>query len=131
MMQDPISDMLTRIRNAQAVTKKEVVIVPSSKLKLSIAKVLKKEGYIVDYREESNITKNQLIVILKYYEGRPVISTLKRVSGPSLRVYKGKNELPKINNGLGIVIISTSKGVMSDRQARHYGEGGEVICYVS
>lgn len=130
-MQDPISDMLTRIRNAQAVTKKEVVIVPSSKLKLSIAKVLKKEGYIVDYREESNITKNQLIVILKYYEGRPVISTLKRVSGPSLRVYKGKNELPKINNGLGIVIISTSKGVMSDRQARHYGEGGEVICYVS
>lgn len=131
MMQDPISDMLTRIRNAQAVTKKEVVIVPSSKLKLSIAKVLKKEGYIVDYREESNITKNQLIVILKYYEGRPVISTLKRVSGPSLRVYKGKNELPKINNGLGIVIISTSKGVMSDRQARHYGEGGEIICYVS
>lgn len=130
MMQDPISDMLTRIRNAQAVAKKEVFI-PSSKLKLSITKVLKKEGYITDYREENNITKNQLVIILKYHEARPVISTLKRVSGPSLRVYKGKNKLPKINNGLGIVIVSTSKGVMSGRQARHYGEGGEIICYVS
>lgn len=131
MMQDPISDMLTRIRNAQAVGKKEVAM-PSSKLKLSIAEVLKNEGYIVNYRrEENSLTKPRLIITLKYHKGESVISTVKRVSGPSLRVYKGKDKLPKVNNGLGIVIISTSKGVMSDRQARRRGEGGEIICYVS
>lgn len=131
MMQDPISDMLTRIRNAQAVGKKEVAM-PSSKLKLSIAEVLKNEGYIINYRrEENSLTKPRLIITLKYHKGESVISTVKRVSGPSLRVYKGKDKLPKVNNGLGIVIISTSKGVMSDRQARRRGEGGEIICYVS
>ena len=130
MMQDPISDMLTRIRNAQAVGKKEVAM-PSSKLKLSIAEVLKNEGYIVNCREENSLTKPRLIIALKYHKGESVISTVKRVSGPSLRVYKGKDKLPKVNNGLGIAIISTSKGVMSDRQARRCGEGGEIICYVS
>ena len=130
MMQDPISDMLTRIRNAQAVAKKEVAM-PSSKLKLSIAGVLKNEGYIIDCREENNLIKRRLIITLKYHEGKSVISTIKRVSGPALRVYKNKNELPSVNNGLGVAIISTSKGVMSDRQARRCGEGGEVICYVS
>ena len=130
MMQDPISDILTRIRNAQAVAKKEVTV-SLSKLKLSIAKVLKTEGYIVDYHEENNLNKRQLIIVLKYHERKPVISKIKRVSSPSLRVYKGKNALPIVNNGLGISIISTSKGVMSDRQARCLGEGGEVICYVN
>lgn len=129
-MQDPISDILTRIRNAQAVAKKEVTV-SLSKLKLSIAKVLKTEGYIVDYHEENNLNKRQLIIVLKYHERKPVISKIKRVSSPSLRVYKGKNALPIVNNGLGISIISTSKGVMSDRQARCLGEGGEVICYVN
>lgn len=130
MMQDPISDMLTRIRNAQLVAKKEITMI-SSKFKVSIAKVLKNEGYIIDYREEHNLIKRQLIITLKYHKGAPVISTIKRLSRPAVRIYKGKNELPKINNGLGISIISTSKGVMSDREARSYGEGGEVICYVS
>ncbi len=130
MMQDPISDMLTRIRNAQAVAKKEVAM-PSSKLKLSIAEVLKNEGYIIGYREENDPIKRELIITLKYHEGEPVISTIKRLSGPALRVYKGKDKLPKVNNGLGIAIISTSKGVISDREARRRGEGGEVICYVS
>lgn len=130
MMQDPISDMLTRIRNAQLVAKKEITMI-SSKFKVSIAKVLKNEGYIIDYREEHNLIKRQLIITLKYHKGEPVISTIKRLSRPAVRIYKGKNELPKINNGLGISIISTSKGVMSDREARSYGEGGEVICYVS
>lgn len=129
-MQDPISDILTRIRNAQAVAKKEVTV-PLSKLKLSIAKVLKTEGYVIDYYQRSNLTKRQLMIILKYHAGKPVISNLRRVSSPALRVYKGKNELPTVNSGLGIAIISTSKGVMSDRQARCLGEGGEVICYVS
>ncbi|WP_157870972.1 30S ribosomal protein S8 [Candidatus Coxiella mudrowiae] len=129
-MQDPISDMLTRIRNAQAVAKKEVAM-PSSKLKLSIAEVLKNEGYIIGYREKNDPIKRELIITLKYHEGEPVISTIKRLSGPALRVYKGKDKLPKVNNGLGIAIISTSKGVISDREARRRGEGGEVICYVS
>ncbi|EDR35016.1 ribosomal protein S8 [Coxiella burnetii Q321] len=130
MMQDPISDMLTRIRNAQAVRKKEVVM-PRSKLKMSIANVLKEEGYIVDYREEGDSTKPQLVITLKYHEGESVISEIRRVSSPALQVYKSKDELPKVKNGLGIAIISTSKGVMSDCQARRLGEGGEVLCYVS
>lgn len=130
MMQDPISDMLTRIRNAQAVAKKEVTI-PWSTLKLSIAKVLKEEGYIFDYRRENDLTKPLLTIELKYHEGKPVIAYIERVSCPALRVYKGKDELPTVKNGLGISIISTSKGVMSDRQARRLSEGGEVLCYVS
>ncbi|MFW0072508.1 MAG: 30S ribosomal protein S8 [Coxiella-like endosymbiont] len=131
MIQDPISDMLTRMRNAQAVAKKEVTI-PLSTLKLSIAKVLKEEGYIVDYRKEDDLTKKPLLVIeLKYHEGEPVIACIERVSCPALRVYKGKNELPTVKNGLGISIISTSKGIMSDRQARRQSEGGEVLCYIS
>lgn len=129
-MQDPISDMLTRIRNAQAVTKKEVII-PSSTLKLRIAKVLKEEGYITDYHEEDDLIQPLLIIELKYYAGEPVITYIKRVSCPALRVYKSKDELPMVKNGLGISVISTSKGVMSDRQARHHGEGGEVLCYIS
>ena len=130
MIQDPISDMLTRMRNAQVVAKKEVTM-PLSTLKLSIAKVLKEEGYIVDYRKEDDLTKPLLTIELKYYEGKPVIVYIERVSCPALRVYKGKNELPIVKNSLGISIISTSKGVVSDRQARCLGEGGEVLCCVS
>lgn len=130
MIQDPISDMLTRIRNAQAVRKKEVTI-PWSKLKTNIANVLKEEGYIIDYYKKGDSTELVLMITLKYYEGKPVISEIRRVSSSALQVYKSKNELPKVKNGLGIAIISTSKGVMSDRQARHLNEGGEVLCYVS
>lgn len=128
-MQDPISDMLTRIRNAHAVNKKEVTM-PHSKLKVAIAKVLKDEGYIVDFRNEGEGRDHQLIITLKYYEGKPVIDKLQRVSRPSLRVYKGKTDLPKVKNGLGLAIVSTSKGVMSCREARRLNEGGEVICFV-
>ena len=128
-MQDPISDMLTRIRNAQAVAKKEVAM-PLSKLKVAVAEVLKEEGYIVDYRVD-NTAPSTVTITLKYYEGQPVISEVKRVSRPGLRVYKGKTDVPKVKGGLGIAIISTPKGVMSDRKARRQGEGGEVICYVS
>lgn len=130
MIQHPVADMLTRIRNAQAVRKKEVVM-PFSKLKSSIAKVLKEQGYIVDYHQEGEKTKRLLMIVLKYYAGRAVISEIRVVSGPTLRIYKGKDELPKVKNGLGIAIISTSKGVMSDHEARYRGEGGEVLCYVS
>jgi len=129
MMTDPIADMLTRVRNAQAASKVDVAM-PSSKLKLSIAKVLQDEGYITGYSSD-NAVKPTLTVTLKYYEGRPVIDELKRVSRPGLRIYKNKNELPKILNGLGIAIVSTSAGVMSDRQARDSGRGGEIICTVS
>jgi len=129
MMTDPIADMLTRVRNAQAASKVDVAM-PSSKLKLSIAKVLQDEGYIAGYSSD-NAVKPTLTVALKYYEGRPVIDELKRVSRPGLRIYKNKNELPKILNGLGIAIVSTSAGVMSDRQARESGRGGEIICTVS
>ncbi len=124
--QDPIADMLTRVRNALAVAKKEVKV-PLSKLKLAIAKVLKAEGYITDFSKEDGLMN----ISLKYYEGIPVISEIKRVSRPGLRVYKGKEDLPKVKNGLGIAIISTSKGIMSDREARRLGLGGEVLCYVS
>jgi len=129
MMTDPIADMLTRVRNAQAASKVDVTM-PSSKLKLSIAKVLQDEGYIAGYSSD-NAVKPTLTVTLKYYEGRPVIDELKRISRPGLRIYKNKNELPKILNGLGIAIVSTSAGVMTDREARDSGRGGEIICTVS
>jgi len=129
MMTDPIADMLTRVRNAQAASKVDVAM-PSSRLKLSIAKVLQDEGYITGYSSDSAV-KPTLTVTLKYYEGRPVIDELKRISRPGLRIYKNKNELPKILNGLGIAIVSTSAGVMTDRQARESGRGGEIICTVS
>lgn len=130
MMTDPIADMLTRIRNGQRAGKVSVSM-PSSKLKQSIANVLKDEGYIADYAEQDEGGKPSLNVSLKYYEGQPVIDTLKRISRPGLRIYKAKDELPKVMGGLGVAIVSTSKGVMSDRAARAAGEGGEVLCYVS
>lgn len=129
-MQDPIADMLTRIRNAQAVTNKEVSM-PASNIKVAIADVLKKEGYILDYKTETNEGKSRLIVSLKYYQGEPVIKKLQRISKPGLRIYRDKNSLPQVMNGLGIAIISTSNGVMSDRSARKLGCGGEVLCYVN
>ncbi len=130
MMTDPIADMLTRIRNGQRAGK-VTVSMPSSKLKQSIANVLKDEGYIADFSEQDEDGKPSLNVSLKYYDGQPVIDTLKRVSRPGLRIYKAKDELPKVMGGLGVAIVSTSKGVMSDRAARAAGEGGEVLCYVS
>ncbi|VAW74130.1 SSU ribosomal protein S8p (S15Ae) [hydrothermal vent metagenome] len=130
MMTDPIADMLTRIRNGQRAGKVSVSM-PSSKLKQSIASVLKDEGYIADYNEQDEEGKPSLNVSLKYYEGQPVIDTIKRISRPGLRIYKAKDELPKVMGGLGVAIVSTSKGVMSDRAARAAGEGGEVLCYVS
>ena len=130
MMTDPIADLLTRIRNGQAASKAEVSM-PSSTLKCAIANVLKDEGYIADYSTADEDGKPVLTITLKYYEGRPVIEMIKRSSRPGLRLYKGKGDLPSIQNGLGVAIISTSKGVMSDRQARAAGEGGEVLCVVS
>lgn len=130
MMTDPIADMLTRIRNAQRAGKVSVSM-PSSKLKQSIANVLKAEGYIADYNEQDEDGKPSLNVSLKYYDGQPVIDTLKRISRPGLRIYKATDDLPKVMGGLGVAIVSTSKGVMSDRAARAAGEGGEVLCYVS
>lgn len=129
MMTDPIADMLTRIRNAQAASKADVTM-PSSKLKVAIAKVLLDEGYIAGFSTD-DAAKPSLTVALKYYEGRPVIDELKRVSRPGLRIYKNKDELPKILNGLGIAIVSTSAGVMTDREARASGRGGEILCTVS
>jgi small subunit ribosomal protein S8 len=129
-MTDPIADFLTRIRNGQSSGKPEV-IAPTSKVKIAIAKVLKEEGYIEDFSSTDLDGKPTLNVTLKYFQGRPVIDRLERVSRPGLRVYKGKDELPKIQGGLGVAIVSTSQGVMSDRQARAAGHGGEVICIVS
>jgi len=129
-MTDPIADMLTRIRNGQHAQKTEVSM-PASGLKESIAKVLRDEGYIGDYSVDSALGKPSLAIRLKYFEGKPVIENLQRVSKPGLRVYRGKDELPKVMGGLGVAIVSTSKGVMSDRQARSTGEGGEVLCVVS
>ncbi|AGH85486.1 MULTISPECIES: 30S ribosomal protein S8 [Ralstonia solanacearum species complex] len=129
-MSDPIADMLTRIRNAQAVEKASVVM-PSSKLKVAIAKVLKDEGYIDDFAVTEQGGKASLTIGLKYYAGRPVIERLERVSKPGLRVYKGRNEIPQVMNGLGVAIISTPQGLMTDRRARATGVGGEVICYVA
>jgi len=128
-MQDPISDMLTRIRNGQAASKVSVKM-PSSKQKVAIATVLKAEGYITDFVVAGD-TKPVLEVTLKYFEGKKVIDTLKRVSRPGLRIYKGANDLPKVMAGLGIAIVSTSQGVMTDRAARKASIGGEIICYVS
>ncbi len=128
-MQDPISDMLTRIRNGQAASKVSVKM-PSSKQKVAIATVLKAEGYITDFAVAGD-TKPVLEVTLKYFEGKKVIDTLKRVSRPGLRIYKGANDLPKVMAGLGIAIVSTSQGVMTDRAARKASIGGEIICYVS
>lgn len=128
-MQDPISDMITRIRNSQAVNKIEVAM-DSSKLKVGVAEVLKSEGYIVDYKVEKKAGKPTLVIYLKYHDGKGVIDKIARESKPGLRVYKNKNSLPIIMNGLGIAIISTSKGIMSDRVARKLGCGGEVLCWV-
>jgi small subunit ribosomal protein S8 len=129
-MTDPIADMLTRIRNAQLAQKSSVAM-PSSKLKVSIAKVLKDEGYIDDFAVRDAAGKSQLDIALKYYAGRPVIERIERVSRPGLRVYKGSGDLPRVMNGLGIAIVSTPKGVMTDRKARATNVGGEVLCVVA
>jgi small subunit ribosomal protein S8 len=129
-MSDPISDMLTRIRNAQAVQKKTVNI-PASKVKSGIAGVLKEEGYITDFRDIEVDGKPTLEITLKYMQGKGVIETLKRASRPGLRQYRGKDDLPKILNGLGTAVISTSKGIMTDASARAEGQGGEVLCIVT
>jgi small subunit ribosomal protein S8 len=128
-MSDPIADMLTRIRNGQAVAKPSVSM-PSSKFKVAIAALMKAEGYISDY-SVSDDAKALLTIELKYYQGKPVIDFLKRASKPGLRLYKGSSELPKVRGGLGIAIISTSQGLMTDRAARSAGHGGEVIAYVA
>lgn len=127
-MQDPIADMLTRIRNAQQVGKTSVTM-PSSKLKKSVAEVLKSEGYVGDFSVEEAV-KPQLTIELKYFEGKPVIAELDRISRPGLRAYSSKDDLPSVRGGLGIAIVSTSQGVMSDRAARAAGVGGEVLCTV-
>ena len=129
-MTDPIADMLTRIRNAQLVEKASVTM-PASKLKASIAEVLKDEGYIDDFAIRDNAGKSELDIALKYYAGRPVIERIERVSRPGLRVYKGKDDLPRVLNGLGVAIVSTPKGVMTDRKARASNVGGEVLCIVA
>ena len=128
-MTDPVADMLTRIRNGQSAGKK-IIKQPSSKLKVSIAKVLKEEGYITDFSTEINGSHTEMTIELKYYKGLPVIEAIKRISRPGLRIYKSKDELPKVLGGLGIAIVSTSNGVMTDRAARAIGYGGEVICTV-
>lgn len=129
-MQDPIADMLTRIRNAQAAGKASVRM-PSSKIKIALANVLRDEGYVAGSSVADNGGKSELTVELKYFQGKPVIDLLQRVSRPGLRIYRGKNDLPTVRGGLGIAIISTSKGVMTDRAARKAGEGGEVVAYVA
>ena len=129
-MSDPIADMLTRIRNGQAANKSSVRM-PASKKKLAIAKVLKEEGYITDFAEVDLDGKPGLEVALKYFQGEPVIDFVKRVSRPGLRIYKSRDDLPRVRGGLGIAIVSTSKGVMTDREARKQGHGGEVIAYVA
>jgi len=129
-MTDPIADMLTRIRNAQMVGK-TVVGVPSSKVKVSIAQVLKDEGYIDGFTVRDKEGKEELEIGLKYYAGHPVIERIERISTPGLRVYKGRDDLPRVMNGLGVAIVSTSKGVMTDRKARATGVGGEVLCIVA
>lgn len=129
-MTDPIADMLTRVRNALAAGKLSVVM-PSSKQKVAIANLLKDEGYVNDVSVKDIDGKPVLEIALKYYEGKPVIEIIKRVSRPGLRVYKGKDDLPSVMNGLGVAVVSTSKGLMTDRAARKAGHGGEVICYVA
>ncbi len=129
-MTDPISDMLTRIRNAQAVHK-TTVNMPSSKLKTAIAQVLKDEGYIDGYAIRQDDGKTEIEISLKYYAGQPVIEKIERVSRPGLRIYRGRDDIPRVMNGLGIAIVSTSRGVMTDRKARATGIGGEVLCIVA
>jgi small subunit ribosomal protein S8 len=129
-MSDPIADMLTRIRNAQAV-EKTTVTMPSSKLKIAIAQVLKDEGYIDAFAVKGEAGKNELEIGLKYYAGRPVIERIERVSRPGLRIYRGRDAIPQVMNGLGVAIVTTPKGVMTDRKARAAGVGGEVLCYVA
>jgi small subunit ribosomal protein S8 len=129
-MSDPIADMLTRIRNAQAVDK-TAVRMPSSKLKVAIAQVLKDEGYIDGFAVQNEGGKTELEIALKYYAGRPVIERIERVSRPGLRVYKGRDAIPQVMNGLGVAIVTTPKGVMTDRKARQTGVGGEVLCFVA
>jgi len=129
-MSDPIADMLTRIRNAQMIGHSEVVM-PSSRVKVSIAQVLKDEGYVDDFAVRERDGKSELAISLKYYAGRPVIERLERISKPGLRVYKGRHDIPRVMNGLGIAILSTSRGVMTDRKARDTGVGGEVLCIVA
>ena len=129
-MSDPIADMLTRIRNAQMVDKTTVVM-PSSKLKVAIAQVLKDEGYIDGFAIKGESAKSQLEIALKYYAGRPVIERIERVSRPGLRIYKGRHDIPQVKNGLGVAIVTTPQGVMTDRKARAAGIGGEVLCYVA
>jgi small subunit ribosomal protein S8 len=129
-MSDPIADMLTRIRNAQLV-EKPTVSMPSSKLKIAIAKVLKDEGYIDGFAIRGEASKPELQIALKYYAGRPVIEHIERVSRPGLRIYRGRHDIPNVKNGLGVAIVTTPKGVMTDRRARQAGIGGEVLCYVA
>ena len=129
-MSDPIADLLTRIRNAQMVSK-AVVSVPSSKVKVAIAQVLKDEGYIDGFEVKTEEGKTELVISLKYYAGRPVIERIERVSRPGLRVYKGRHAIPQVMNGLGVAIVTTPRGVMTDRKARATGVGGEVLCYVA
>ena len=133
-MSDPIADILTRIRNAQTVGHAEVSM-PASRLKASIAKVLKDEGYIEDFlirdKGGDSAAKKELHIALKYYAGRPVIERLERVSKPGLRVYRGRDDIPRVMNGLGVAIVSTSRGVMTDRKARADGVGGEILCFVA
>lgn len=128
-MSDPIADMLTRIRNAQGARKAQVSM-PSSKLKAAVARVLKEEGYVEGVQVEGEGAKPLLTITLKYYNGAPVIESLQRVSKPGLRVHRGRDELPRVRDGLGVAIVTTSKGVMTDRAARAAGEGGEVLCVV-
>ncbi|MGH8503127.1 MAG: 30S ribosomal protein S8 [Gammaproteobacteria bacterium] len=129
-MSDPISDMLTRIRNGQTAAKAKVSM-PASKLKLAVAEVLKSEGYVQDFSVEQRDGKPELSIMLKYHLGKPVIETIKRVSRPGLRVYRGMQEIPRVSGGFGIAIVSTPQGVMSDRAARAAGHGGEVLCIVA
>ncbi len=129
-MSDPNADMLSRIHNAQATSKKSVSM-PTSKIKVGIAGVLRDQGYVVDFSVRENDGKPQLEIVLKYREGRPVIDRLKRVSRPGVRCYRGKDKLPKVMGGLGIAIVSTSHGIMTDKQARDAGHGGEVLCVVA
>lgn len=129
-MQDPVSDMLTRIRNGQRAGKVRIMM-PMSKQKSAIADVLRQQGYIRDFSVEEIEGKSQLAILLRYFEGKPVIETLKRISRPGLRIYKRKDDLPKVMDGLGIAIISTPKGLMTDRQARAEGHGGEIVCIVA
>ncbi len=128
-MSDPIADLLTRIRNAQMVAK-PTVSVPSSKVKIAIAQVLKDEGYVDGFEVKTEAGKSELVIALKYYAGRPVIERIERVSRPGLRVYKGSTAIPQVQNGLGVAIVTTPQGVMTDRKARQVGIGGEVLCYV-